>query len=134
MVGINDQTGKWLGGFSHVVQSLGIIFTTPIAARVMRRTFGSAVPALLGRSLTIPTILKFKTAIIVAVELFEPRFRITIIPGSPRDTPARLRKGQVGFVVQGHYRPRGHLGDPTEEDTESIFAIGTNDGQTIRVS
>ena len=134
MVGINDSTGKWSDGFEHVIQSLGILFTTRIASRVMRRTFGSVVPALLGRSLTVPTILKFKTAIIVAIEFWEPRFRVDIISTPNADTPETLLKGQVHLTILGRYRPRGHLGDPTEETFDRRIIVGGQDGSTAAAS
>jgi phage baseplate assembly protein W len=108
MAGMNARTGKPLAGWPHVVQSLGVIFSTRIGERVMRRWFGSAVPALLGQNLTTQTFLKFFSAIYAAVELYEPRFRITKV------TPVFVeRTGRAGLRIEGEYRPRGHLGDFT---------------------
>lgn len=134
MAGVDDKTGKWLDGFDHVGQSLGIIFTTALASRIMRRTFGSAVPAVLGRSMTPALILRWKTAMIVAIELWEPRFRVVWIYDKTQDTQADVRSGKLSFRLIGHYRPRGHLGDDTEEPVQRGVGIGQDDGGAIRLS
>jgi len=107
--GIDRTNGKITSGWGHVQQSLYVIFTTKFGERVMRRWFGSYVPALLGRNMTNPTILRFWTAICVAIDSWEPRFRVTKIV--PLASPAQLRSGAIGFAIVGIYYPRGHLGD-----------------------
>lgn len=111
--GIDRRTGRVLSGWAHTTQSLAVIFTTYFGERVMRRWFGSFVPNLLGRNMDPPTIIKFWMAICVAIELWEPRFKVTKI--QPIGTPEGMRRGGLGFEVQGVYRPRGHLGDFTPE-------------------
>jgi len=116
MAGFDRTTGRPLEGWAHVQQSLDVLFRTRIGSRVLRRTYGSAVPALLGRPINRATVLRFATAIIVAVELWEPRFRIKHISFSrPQNPPEKLRLGQLSMSLVGEYRPRGHLGDPTPE-------------------
>lgn len=120
MGGINRHTGKPLNGFPHVVQSVQVLFVTAIGSRRMRRTVGSAVPAILGRSLTPQRILRWKAAIVVAMELWEKRFKIVFIHGKVNNqghdnTPEKLRVGRLAMTLEGEYRPRGHLGDPTPE-------------------
>lgn len=109
--GIDRNTGKLISGWDHVVQSIGVIFTTRFGERVMRRWFGSFVPQLLGQNMVPSTVLRFWTAICVAIDLWEPRFRITVIV--PTGTPEGMRQGNLGFQVRGVYMPRGHLGDKT---------------------
>jgi len=128
MAGLDDQTGKVLGGFAHVVQSLGIIFTTSLRSRVMRRTFGSLNPAVLGRSMTPPVILRWKTALIIAIELWEPRYRADFVYDTGQDTSADVRAGQLSFVISGAYLPRGHLGDPTPEGGIQTVSVGQRTG------
>ena len=130
-LGIDMRTGKTLTGWQHVLQSLEIIFTTPIGSRVMRRAFGSAIPALLGRPMNNRTILAFATAIVVAVELWEPCFRIKQVyfarrdsaTGEPVNTPEKMRLGALAMTLVGEYRPRGHLGDPTPEGGERTIEL-----------
>ena len=46
MLGINAQTGQLLAGIDHLRQSIRGILTTRIGTRVMRRDYGSRLPAL----------------------------------------------------------------------------------------
>lgn len=131
MTGIDRDTGKVITGWPHVVKSLTCLFTTAIGSRVMRRTFGSAVPAMLGRSISPALILRFKTAIIIACELWEPRYKVVIIDTvEVENTTDKLRRGNMALRIVGEYRPRGHLGDPTVEDTRT-FAVGLGNSITI---
>ena len=116
--GIDRRTGRVISGWPHVEQSLHVIFTTRIGERVMRRWFGSAVPQILGQNMVPSTVLKFWTAICIAVDLWEPRYRITKI--DPIGSPEEMRLGAIKFEVQGIYMPRGHLGDSTPEGVRSI--------------
>ena len=56
-----------------------------------------------------PNHLAFWTAICIAIDSWEPRFRVTKI--MPFATPMQLRRGTIGFAIVGIYYPRGHLGD-----------------------
>jgi phage baseplate assembly protein W len=118
-VGVDRRTGRLLTGWDHVLQSLQVIFITRLGDRIMRRTFGSAIPGLLGQSLTPQTLLKFYTAIAIAVELWEPRFRVRLI-AYPKDTnaPLKMRQGKLGVRLLGDYRPRALEGDFTVEGPE----------------
>lgn len=108
MAGIDRFTGKVIDGWPHVVQSIQVIFTTRFGERVMRTWFGSEVPQLLGRNMVPSTVVAFFSAIVTAIELWEPRFRIVKI------TPLSVdRQGHLALRIDGEYRPRGHLGDPT---------------------
>lgn len=116
MAGVDRRTGKVLSGWAHTVQSCFVLFSTGIGWRIRRRTFGSAVPATLGRDLNEATMLRLKTAIIVALELWEPRVTPLFAFERSENSPDRLRSGRLGISVTCIYRPRGHLGDPTPED------------------
>jgi phage baseplate assembly protein W len=120
--GVNRRTGRVLTGLAHVKQSLHVIFTTQIGARVMRRTFGSAVPSLLGKAnLTPQVLLNFYVAVAIAVELWEPRFRVRQVgyPGADNSTD-RLQQGQFGVQISGDYRPNALEGDFTVASSEII--------------
>ena len=122
--GLNRETGKLLGGWPHVVQSLRVIFTTRIGSLVMCRLFGSAVPGLLGKNLEPSTIARFYAAIIIAVELWEPRFRVRrIIYPRDQNSEEKLRQGQFGFKLEGDYRPRALQGDFTVEQPTRVVAF-----------
>lgn len=119
MAGVDRVTGRRLAGFAHVVQSINVIMTTRLGSRVMRRHFGSSAFSLLGRMLTADHIVRFFSVYCLAIELWEPRFRVVrVVP--VRTTVNDLRLGRFAFAVEGEYRPRGHLGDPTPEGIRRI--------------
>lgn len=118
-VGINRSTGKVLSGWKHVVQSLSVLFVTRIGDRIMRRLYGSAVPGLLGKNLTPRILSNFRMAIAIAIELWEPRFRVLyIMLPSATNSPMGLRQGKLGIKLIGEYRPRALEGDFTVEGPE----------------
>jgi phage baseplate assembly protein W len=111
-LGINRHTGAVLTDFDHVRQSLGVILTTRLGSRVMRRTFGSAVPALLGQPLTPGDLMRWYMAIVIAVELWEPRFSVTSLSyPANANSPTQLGQGQFGVTIRGDYRPNALSGD-----------------------
>lgn len=116
--GIDKETGRVLSGWDHTLQCLLVIFTTPFGARVLRRWFGSFIPPILGRNMDPPTILRFWTAICVAVDLWEPRYKITKI--TPGGTSDQMRLGNLTFAIDGIYYPRGHLGDFTADGPRRV--------------
>lgn len=107
--GIDRKTGQVISGWADVLQCLGVIFGTRIGERVMRRWFGSMVPELLGRNMTGPTILRFWTAIVVAIDTWEPRFRVSKIQAVGSATG--MSSGQIGFAIAGIYYPNALSGD-----------------------
>lgn len=124
MAGIDFLTGKGLDGWAHVVRSLQILFTTDIGSRVMLRIYGAGSGRILGQPMTVPTFNRFRDTIVIACELWEPRFRVHLALGRPEaNTPETMRLGHLaGIELYGEYRPRGHLGDPTPEgDFRRIF-------------
>lgn len=121
--GIDMRTGRPLSGWPHVAQSIEVILTTRIGDRVMRRVFGSLVPRLLGEPLSSPTIVRFFAAVIAAIDLWEPRFRVRAIDVVDA-APESLRGGRLALRIRGEYRPRGHLGDPTPDWQERSLTIG----------
>jgi len=119
--GVNRFTGAPLSDFAHVRQSLDVIFTTRLSSRVMRRTFGSAIPKLLGQPLTPPLLIRFYMAIVVAVELWEPRFKVSSIQYPSADNSAsQLGQGRFGVQITGQYRPLALVGDFTVAETVTV--------------
>jgi len=126
--GMDRRTGAVLSDWPHVAQSIEVILTTRIGERMFRRVFGSQVPKLLGEPLTSPTIVRFFAAVIAAIELWEPRFRVRSIDVIDGNSAERLRSGRLALKIRGEYRPRGHLGDPTPDWQERSLTIG-DDGR-----
>ncbi|RWX72591.1 GPW/gp25 family protein [Mesorhizobium sp. M2A.F.Ca.ET.039.01.1.1] len=116
--GIDRETGLPLSGWPHVEQSIRVIFTTYFGTRVMRRWFGSLVPALLGENINPSTLLRFFTAIYAGLS-FEPRFALTRI--QVLSEADELRSGKLRLEIEGQYRPRGHLGDFTTDRTARMI-------------
>ena len=104
--GLNARTGAALSDWGHVEQSIRKILTTPIGARVMRRTFGSDLPDLIDAKMTAANILKVYSAAALAILRWEPRFRMMAGRIATADVSGRL-----AIEIYGTYYPRGHLGD-----------------------
>lgn len=128
-IGVDRHTGKMITGWDHVVQSLLLIFSTRYHERVLRRWAGSFVPHLIGENATIPTIARFYWAIATGIDLWEPNYRMqrvrvgTRANGSSLTSAEELRTGHMTTAMEGVYRPRGHLGDASEQVKRSIGLI-----------
>jgi uncharacterized protein len=116
--GMDQTTGKILTGWDHCVQSIGVVLTTRIGSRVMRRAFGSEVRALQDRNPDQRTMLVVFVAMAAALRQWEPGFRLIKI------VPERLgADGVAVFTLAGVFYPRGHLGDYSlREDRDARFA------------
>lgn len=75
MQGMDENTGKLIGGEAHLRQSIRRILTTPIGSYPLRPEFGSKVPDLIDKPMTEETFLQINTAIIEALYTFEPRIQ-----------------------------------------------------------
>jgi phage baseplate assembly protein W len=120
--GINRRTGQPLAGWPHCRQSLIVIFTTRIGARIMRRLFGFAGLGLLGReNLTPAVMMRWYMAVVIAVELWEPRYRVTsLIFPKAGNSPSQLRQGQIGLTLNGEFMPNALEGDFTVASAQSF--------------
>ena len=80
MIGFDKYTGQGISAVSdHVKQSVDDIITTPINSRVMRRDYGSFIPALIDQPLNNKTILRLYAATAGAIMRWEPRLKISSI-------------------------------------------------------
>lgn len=73
MTGMCRHSGKPLGDWDHIRQSLEVIFTTRVGTRLERRTFGSVGPDLVDKPLNGETVLDHFVSIAEAIDRFEPR-------------------------------------------------------------
>jgi phage baseplate assembly protein W len=151
--GVDRFTGKLLQGWPHVEQSMEVIFATPYHQRVLRRWVGSFVPHILGESGVARIITRFFWAIVTAIDLWEPDYRIQQVfimgealrqwspmPAAPSASEAVLsisaatdfnqlfRQGQLIFRTEGTWYPRGHLGDftPYARKASGLVSRGGN--------
>lgn len=120
--GLNRFTGAPLSDWEHVLQSVDVIFDTEIGDTPYLREFGGGLRRLLGRKIT-PDILALATAVFaLSITIWEPRLRVVKVSVAP--SAEEVRTGAVSFVMQVIYRPRGHLGDLTEEP--AFIGVGLN--------
>lgn len=101
MLGLNAQTGQPLAGIDHLRQSIRDILTTRIGTRVMRRDYGSRLPALIDRPMTPRLAMDLYSSTAEALARWEPRFKLT------RVRIASATVGQVVLDLEGIYLPDG---------------------------
>jgi len=124
-LGFDRTTFKPMIGFAHVVMNIHVIVITPLGARVMRRDFGSAIPALLGQSnVTEPALLRFCMALTLAIFLWEKRFAVRqfLFPATIT-SPEDRRQGKIGIRMVGDYMPNAYQGDFTIENPEAVVTL-----------
>lgn len=113
--GVNAETGAPLSDWQHVQQSIRKILTTPIGSRVMRRDFGSALFDLIDAKMHARNILALYMATAIAIDKWEPRFRVT-----KARVPNATAGGRIELEIYGTYFPRGHLGDYSVAEDASV--------------
>jgi len=101
MSGMNAITGRRVEGIDHLRQSLRILLTTAIGARVMRRHVGASVPALLDNPINGEFIAEIYSAVVVAIFTFEPRFRLSSV------AVADITEGEITLDLEGEYLVSG---------------------------
>lgn len=96
MLGMNRTTGGAIDGAQHLAQSITDILTTPIGSRVMRRDYGSEIPALIDAPFSAHTRIRLYAATASALMRWEPRLQLTRVGMAPGDSP-----GAVVVTVEG---------------------------------
>lgn len=76
MTGMNRTTGRGLDGLAHLSQSVMDILMTPRGTRLMRRDYGSDLPALLDAPINGQTVVDLYAACAEALDRWEPRLRL----------------------------------------------------------
>jgi phage baseplate assembly protein W len=113
--GLDASTGQVLTGWDHCVQSIGIILTTRVGSRVMRRSFGSGLRDLQDRNPDPRTMIEIFGAIAQALRTHEPGFRLR------RITPLKVGDdGVAEFDLSGTFYPYGHLGDYSTSEERNV--------------
>ncbi|SHE79204.1 hypothetical protein SAMN05444339_10275 [Loktanella atrilutea] len=95
---MDRETGAVLTGWPAVLQSIGVILTTPIGSRVMRREFGSVLPELVDRPLNSSTILAIYAASADAIARWEPRFTM-----NGAEVAGVNAQGRIWLIIRGTY-------------------------------
>jgi phage baseplate assembly protein W len=117
--GVDARTGKLLTGWAHCVQSIGVILATRLGSRPWAREFGAAVKELQDQNSSNRTLLEFARDTAIALEKFEPGFRL-----SSFEMTRAGRDGVFSFLLSGDFYPRGHLGDYSLKEARDLTISG----------
>lgn len=81
--GMSRNTGEALADLEHIRQSVRDILTTPIGSRIMRRSYGSLLSALIDQPQNAALRLQIMSACYMAILQWEPRVKLTSISYEP---------------------------------------------------
>lgn len=76
-IGMNRETGEALTDLDHISQSVRDILLTPVGTRVMRRSYGSLLSALIDQPQNESLRLQIMSACYMAILQWEPRVKLT---------------------------------------------------------
>ena len=104
---MNRNTGAAISAPQHLRQSVQDILSTPIGSRVMRRDYGSLLPALLDQPGNASTVARVAAAAAAALMRWEPRLGLVRITLAASDTPGRATVHITGSLADlaGTHRP-----------------------------
>lgn len=112
---MNNETGAVLDAWDHVVQSVRDIFMKGFFEQRMRPYVGSHCIRLLGENVNAQTVMRVKWAIMLAIDLFEPRLTPKNIDILDFD-----RSGASSWVILCIYRPHALEGDMTPSGVRTL--------------
>ena len=96
---MNRTTGRTIGDADHLRQSVADILTTPIGSRVMRRSYGSLVPALIDQPHNRALAGRVCAAAASALMRWEPRISLQRV----RTLRDPTRPGFAEIEITGTY-------------------------------
>jgi len=108
MAGMDRNTGRWIGGWSHTSQSLVDVLSTPLETRVLRRMYGADEDTLQDKPINPDIITKAVMATAVPVARWEPRVELAHV------SIARANfAGLLALAMRVTWFPRALFGDRT---------------------
>lgn len=99
--GMNRATGRELVGIDHLRQSIADILTTRKGTRVMRRDYGSELPALVDRPINAELQMELYAETVLALETWEPRLKVKEV------SITRAAPGEIELYMVADYLPDG---------------------------
>lgn len=107
---MSRDTGTRMDAIAHLQQSVADILATPIGSRVMRREYGSLVPALIDQPDNLATQTRVYAAVASALMRWEPRLQIDRLRMlRDADRPGRVELELTGSYVGGFGREAAPL-------------------------
>lgn len=94
---MHRATGRRIDSADHLRQSVTDIITTPIGSRVMRRTYGSLVPALLDQPHNAALASRVSAAAVSALMRWEPRIAVRLVKLTP--DPDHHSRGHLSITA-----------------------------------
>lgn len=104
--GISAETGKIISGPDHLAQSLGKIWRTQLAQRVMLLDFGSDLRGRLGEDITPALALGIYNDLVLSAARWEPEYSIDSL-----QLVTVTEGGVLGLRYSGLYYPEGRFGN-----------------------
>ena len=99
MQGMDENTGKLIGGEEHLMQSIRRIIMTPIGTYPLEPEFGSRVPDLIDKPMTDETILLINAAIFEALYKWEERIEFIEVKFDAKN----IGNGELSFSLKVVY-------------------------------
>jgi uncharacterized protein len=99
--GLYARDGGAIGGFSHLLQSIADILTTPIGSRALRREYGSNLHELIDQPMTERLRLAAVLYTAQALNKWEPRLIVQAVSVSRADT------NKLHISLDALYKPLG---------------------------
>ena len=104
---MNRNTGGHIAAPEHLRQSVLDILTTPIGSRVMRRDYGSLLPALIDQPSNSANVARVAAAAAAALMRWEPRLGLVRITTQRTEVKGRMQINVAATVqdLAGVTRP-----------------------------
>ncbi|MBR3371171.1 MAG: GPW/gp25 family protein [Rhodobacteraceae bacterium] len=99
MTGMSRDTGTRIAFDAHLSQSIMDILLTPRGTRVMRRAYGSDLPALIDAPMNGETLVDLFMGVAEALDRWEPRFtlsRVQVLAAAPGRLTLTLEGAVIG--------------------------------------
>lgn len=101
MRGMSRTGGEGLAGIDHLRQSVADILSTRKGTRVMRRDYGSELPALVDRPINAQLEIDLYAETVLAIDAWEPRLKVKSV-GITKAEP-----GLIELFMVADYLPEG---------------------------